>query len=238
MTDAIRKQRSYYADTADAYDHLHHTEREHDLAVRYIAALATSVNATSVLDVGCGTGRGVSRLRDLGFAAIGAEPVTALLEQAVAGRSVPRAALVQASGDRLPFADASFDVVCALGVLHHVPTPEHLVAEMTRVARRAVFISDNNRFAHGSGVARIGKLVLSKIGLWPVAYWLRTRGKNYRESAEDGVYYSYSAFDSFADLHRWADRVIVVPTDDDIRPTWIHPLFSSFHVLVCALREK
>lgn len=42
---------------------------------------------------------------------------------------------------RLPFPDATFDLVLAIEVLEHVPYPEVALAEMARVARRAVVVS-------------------------------------------------------------------------------------------------
>lgn len=47
------------------------------------------------------------------------------------------------SATSLPFADASYDVVCAFQMLEHLPYQESLIAlkEMVRVARRSVVIS-------------------------------------------------------------------------------------------------
>jgi 2-polyprenyl-3-methyl-5-hydroxy-6-metoxy-1,4-benzoquinol methylase len=41
----------------------------------------------------------------------------------------------------LPYADGEFDLVCATEVLEHVPGPEHVVAEMARVAARHLLVS-------------------------------------------------------------------------------------------------
>lgn len=42
---------------------------------------------------------------------------------------------------RLPFADATFDLVLAIEVLEHVPHPEIALAELDRVARRDLVVS-------------------------------------------------------------------------------------------------
>lgn len=46
-------------------------------------------------------------------------------------------------GRRLPFADRSFDLVCAIDVLHHCPEPEVMMAELLRCADDLVLIKDH-----------------------------------------------------------------------------------------------
>src|SRR5207253_1727294 len=105
----------------------------------------------SLLDVGAGTGRGIKffmeRNPDLKIVSI--EPVQALIDEAIKG-GVPEGIVAQGRGEALPFNDRAFDAVCEFGVLHHASNPDEVLAEMMRVARKAVFISDTNRFGQGS----------------------------------------------------------------------------------------
>jgi ubiquinone/menaquinone biosynthesis C-methylase UbiE len=229
-----QQQRDYYAETASAYESMHvHPGDEHFIALEYVTALLDVVRAKSVLDVGSGTGRAIRFLRhrrpDLRIE--GVEPAGALREQAQAfGVS-----LHDASGQDLPFRDGSFDVVTSFALLHHVPDPEPIITEMTRVAQFGVMISDTNRF--GMRAAPVGalKLAIHRSGLWPVFERLRTRGRGYLESDGDGIFYSYSIFDSMCQLQAWADRTFVIPT----RPQRRLPLMqlSAPHGLLVALRE-
>jgi len=82
-------------------------------------------------------------LRARGMCAYGFEPVSELIEQAHR-KGLPRGLIARGDGYRLPFADNSFDAVCECGMLHHVEQPGPVVREMMRVARRAVFLSDEN----------------------------------------------------------------------------------------------
>lgn len=228
----------YYTDTAARYESMHvHEGDEHHVAMKYIENFAAMLEIKSVLDVGCGTGWALRHFLKSGMAAKGVEPVQALIDVAV-GSGVPEGLIVRTRAEAMPFADGSFDAVCAFGVLHHVRDPNVVVREMTRVASKAVFISDSNRFGQGGRGARLTKLVLFKAGLWGAANFIKTRGRGYNFSEGDGLSYSYSVYDSFGLLSRWADNIIFVPTKKEGHPSWLHPLLNSSHVLVCAVREK
>ena len=232
-------QRRYYQRTAGSYDHWHAgTDVEHEVALQFISGFVNSFGYTSVLDVGAGTGRALGWLRSRHprLDVRGIEPVNALIDQAVQN-GVSKGAILRASGEKLPFKDESFDVVCETGVLHHVREPKKVVGEMMRVARRAIFLSDNNRFAHGHLLSRLGKLTLYKLRLWNLAYLIKTRGKGYVVSDEDGVFQSYSVYDSHEALAEWADRIVFVPTGRQDRTSWIHPLITSYHVMLCAIKD-
>jgi ubiquinone/menaquinone biosynthesis C-methylase UbiE len=231
-------QRRYYASTASEYDTLHAGENEHNVALDHVSCLIDLLELCSVLDVGCGTGRAVKHLlaRHPDLEVKGIEPVTALIAEAER-TGVPAGVIVSGTGEALPFEDGSFDAVCEFGVLHHVENPRSVVDEMMRVARRAVFLSDTNRFGHGPRVMRWTKLILCKLRVWPLVHWLKTGGRGYRLSPGDGVSFSYSVFDSYAPLARWADRVVLVPTRPVTSTSWLHPLLTTDHVLLCAIRD-
>jgi SAM-dependent methyltransferase len=233
-------QRDAYTQAAASYDRdFVHEGDPHDLGLDFISALVDGYRYESVLDVGSGTGRGVKYLleRHEGLEVRGIEPVRALIDRAESANGVPEGVITEGTGESLPFADGSFDAVCELGVLHHVPNPKELVAEMTRVARRAVFLSDENRFGRGRPSARLARFALWRTGLWPLAFRIRHRGRRYVRNPEDGgVAYSYSVYDSVGQLGEWADRVFVVPTAP-ARRVLGHPALAASHGLLCALRD-
>jgi ubiquinone/menaquinone biosynthesis C-methylase UbiE len=235
-----RLQHEFYTATADEYDRMMVGEGDpHDVALDLISALIDGYDLRSILDVGSGTGRGVRHFleRHDGVEVRGVEPVSAMIEQAERTHDIPPGCIAEADGAALPFPGEAFDAVCELGVLHHVPNPNEIVAEMTRVARRAVFLSDDNRFAGGSRVRRGLKWTLHRIGVWPAVYRLANGGRPYHLSATDGVSYSYSVYDSLDLLNSWADRVFLVPLTPT-RHSQFHPLFSAPNLLACALRDR
>jgi SAM-dependent methyltransferase len=243
--EAQQRQHRLYTEGAHRYDRAHvESQDQHFVALEYILGLMTTLRLRSLLDVGTGTGRSLRFMaeRSGDVAAVGVDPVEALLRQAVEhgdGRGGRTGPLVAGRAERLPFRDGAFDAVCATGMLHHVPAPQPVVAEMLRVARSAIFLSDSNRFGQGSTAARLVKLGLYKAGLWRTFMFARTKGRGYQFSEDDGVFYSYSVYDSFSQVKAWSTRTILLGTDDlaDAGPTWAHPLLDSSHVLLCGLRE-
>jgi ubiquinone/menaquinone biosynthesis C-methylase UbiE len=205
--------------------------------LQIIHAMSGALGLDSLLDVGAGTGRAVLFFRDKGKDIRGVEPVQALIKQAMA-KGVPESAILCGDGRSLPFEDRSFDAVLECGVLHHVAEPRDVVKEMLRVAKKAVFLSDNNRFGQGGMAARLTKLSLYKMGMWKAARFVQTRGRYYTISEGDGLAYSYSIYDSYGQLADWADSVWCLPTmSDKTCRSWFHPLLTSSHGLLCAIRD-
>jgi SAM-dependent methyltransferase len=92
---------------------------------------------TRILDVGSGNGTYSYHLRELAdCVAVDSSP--SLLRQ-----NPCRKALADAI--RLPFKDDMFDIVLAACLLHHVPDPFAVVAELKRVSRSHVILIEPNR---------------------------------------------------------------------------------------------
>lgn len=85
-----------------------------------------------VLEVGCGTGLVLTRIRQFADSARGIDLSPGMLETARArGLDV-----VEGNATALPFDDESFDVTCAFKVLAHIPDLDLALREMRRVTRR------------------------------------------------------------------------------------------------------
>jgi ubiquinone/menaquinone biosynthesis C-methylase UbiE len=237
---AVEIQRKYYTNTAPRYDSMHAHEGADDPACRrLIISILRSMEIQSLLDVGSATGRGLQDFAAMlpGALVCGVEPVRALIKQGVSAGNTQTISLLQASGDALPFADASFDAVSEFSTLHHVPNPSAVVREMLRVARRAVVIVDCNRFAQGSLPTRLFKLLLYKIGLWYAFDLVRTRGRRYQISEGDGLFFSYSVYDSYDLVESWADRLFILPSGLTHSRSWFHPLLTAEGVILVGIRE-
>jgi ubiquinone/menaquinone biosynthesis C-methylase UbiE len=240
-TEAVQIQRRYYENTAARYDSMHAHEGVADTSISsFVHGMMRILDVRSVLDVGTATGRGVRELKTAFPDAFvcGIEPVAGLIKEAAEIGSTLSGPVIRATGEALPFPDASFDAVCEFAILHHAADPNAVVKEMLRVARKAVFLCDSNRFGQGAMPLRFLKLALYKCGLWGAYNYLRTGGKGYLITEGDGLAYSYSVYDSLDLVGRWADRVILIPANTGKSTTWFQPLLSSSGVLVCAIKDS
>lgn len=233
-TDEARAlQQEYYHATAADYDRQHLMDPEHEFAIAWLTGLLDHLAVDSVLDVGSGTGRLLRRLRQhkrfSGIRMLGIEPVAALREQAYRN-GVRRDELIEGDGTRLAFEDGAFDLVCAFGVLHHLPDPARAVREMLRVARHAIFISDSNIYAAGGRMERFAKQALRALHLWRLAQFVKTRGKGYKISEGDGLWYPYSVYDNYAQIAQACRCVHVLNTSEQ----GVQPFRSCAHVALFA----
>ena len=109
---AVQIQRKYYEDTAAHYDSMHANEGDSDEAIgNFVHGILRMLDVRSVLDVGAATGRGLHKIKAaLPDAFVcGIEPVAGLIEQAQKNGSTCSGPMLRASGEALPFRDASFD---------------------------------------------------------------------------------------------------------------------------------
>lgn len=95
----------------------------------WVLELADVGAGQRVLDVGCGNGRYLARLRDAGADAVGCDLSFGMASGA--GHPV----VVNGDVQALPFATAAFDVVLAPHMLYHVPDRAAAAHELRRVLR-------------------------------------------------------------------------------------------------------
>jgi len=210
----IQIQRAYYADTAHRYDSMHvHQDDEHSFALRFMISIIEQYGVKSILDVGCGTGRGLFTLKRAlpDIRAVGVEPSAELREVGYAN-GLSKDELIDGDAMNLSFDDGSFDLVCEFGALHHMPEPSKAVAEMLRVSRKAIFISDCNNFGQGSRLGRLFKQAINAAHLWRLADLVKTRGTHYTISDDDGLAYSYSVFNDFEQVKQKCESVHLLNT--------------------------
>ncbi|MEV5737543.1 class I SAM-dependent methyltransferase [Streptomyces sp. NPDC003388] len=125
-----------YDEEADAYDASRGGEPRAEAAAAAVLGLIPD-RPGRLLDVACGTGLVTRRLAAArpALRVTGADLAAAMARRAA--RRLPGAVL-RADGRRLPFADASFDAVTGVWLLHLLPGPAEVravVAECARVLR-------------------------------------------------------------------------------------------------------
>ena len=236
-TNEIEAQQRYYTETAAQYDEMHVDKKvPHTLALSFLAGVLDYLEIKSILDIGSGTGRAICYLKknrpDIRI--VGIEPVEELRKIAYSKGLSPEE-LIAGDATKLQFPAGEFDLVCEFGILHHIAKPELAVAEMLRVANKAIFISDTNNFGEGSLVSRSIKQSLALLRLWKVADLIKTGGKGYRISKGDGLSYSYSVFDNYKQIEAICESVHVLNTQAPSRG--INPYKNARNVALLGIKK-
>ncbi len=124
----------------DRYDHPARTLSQLDVTAR-LAVANRMVKATDgtasphpvILDLGCGTGEGTSRIFSEGMTVIAADLSTEMVRTAVRRFPVLRGCVADATD--LPFESERFDIVQSLGVLEYIGPYERALRELRRVLK-------------------------------------------------------------------------------------------------------
>jgi ubiquinone/menaquinone biosynthesis C-methylase UbiE len=148
---------AYSSAAAQAY-----LDKIDDTFVEHAARLVTGREAGCALDIGTGPGQIVLKLarRLPAWQLMGVDRSPNMIRQAnaAAGINLPgggpagrgdeaRVRFLVADGSRVPFPDASFDLVMCNSVLHHLAQPQRLFAEVARLVTPdgAILIRDLRR---------------------------------------------------------------------------------------------
>lgn len=91
------------------------------------------------LDLGCGTVEFYEFItKSVGAEYTGTDLSPDMLE--VGKKKYPKAKLVEADAENLPFKDDSFDFVMTRGLVHHLPNPEKGIEEAYRVIKKGGYL--------------------------------------------------------------------------------------------------
>jgi len=150
-----KPNQAYYDEFSDWYERERHRGYHALLDRLEVELVAPHCPGRTLLDAGCGTGLILEKLRPLASCPVGVDLSAGMLRRARSrGLSV-----VQASLTSLPFAEATFDVVCSFKVLAHVEDIDAALVELTRVCKPGgrLFLEFYNPWS----LRYLGKLVVA-----------------------------------------------------------------------------
>lgn len=133
-SEQIDKVREQFTRQADAY--IRTRQASDEAGLLGLAALSGAKPGDRALDVACGPGLLTMALASRCATAVGFDATEAFLERAraeAARRGLANLSFRAGDAERLPFPDASFDVVTCRAAFHHFARPERVLAEMSRV---------------------------------------------------------------------------------------------------------
>jgi len=160
-----------------------HLDKIDDTFADHVLRLLGGRERGHALDIGPGPGQIVIKLakRQRHWTFVSAERSPNMVSEAnahlaAAGDGLAgRVEFQVADGNRLPFADASFDLVMCNSVLHHLAEPRNLFNEMARVAKpgAAILLRD---------LRRPGRLAYGLHVRWHGRHYSGTMRRLYRDS--------------------------------------------------------
>jgi ubiquinone/menaquinone biosynthesis C-methylase UbiE len=98
--------------------------------------------ATTILEVGCGTGHFTHWFHSLGYTIFGLDRSRNMLREAVSTYPID---CVQGDVLALPFPSQSFDVLALITTLEFIPDPLQALSEALRVARQGILLGVINK---------------------------------------------------------------------------------------------
>ena len=111
---------------------------------RNLTNLTATKKVGSILDVGCGEGFTLNRLKEKGIGKKleGIEYLPAAIE--LGKKTYPEIKIIQGSIYQLPYKDNSFDLVLCTEVLEHLDNPQAGLKELVRVSNKYLVITVPN----------------------------------------------------------------------------------------------
>ncbi|MEK7071887.1 MAG: class I SAM-dependent methyltransferase [Patescibacteria group bacterium] len=154
------------------------------------------ISPRTILDVGCGIGRTMSKFKELGFKVIGVDNSETSID--FCQKKGLEAILMDASN--MNFQDNSFDVVFAEGLLEHFENYGPLVKEMIRVSKKHILLVQPNCHSLCGKILNIAIETLTKGNIKEIPYRMEEYIESFRKYGCKLILRRPALFNSFAIL--------------------------------------
>lgn len=182
-----------------------------------------NLKGNRILDFGCGTGELTVRMRCLGYEAYGLDVHEKHLELArilAAENGLSEEMFILNGPNKLPFADANFDIVTMFSALEHLDesTLSWLIPELKRICRGIVYVLVPNRLKPTDD--HTGLRFVPWMPRWLVAWYVKIRGRKrgYFISRDKSWDVYYRSFRGIVNLFGQEGFVLDFPPDEVIYP--------------------
>jgi len=133
---------------------------------RQVIKTLLTVSPETILDIGCGIGRTMSKFKELGFEATGIDNSDLSID--ICRKKGLKVFKMDAPS--MEFSDNSFDVVFAEGLLEHFEDYEPFVREMIRVSKKYILLVQPNAHSILGKIVSIATEKLTKGNVKEIPY--------------------------------------------------------------------
>jgi SAM-dependent methyltransferase len=153
-----------------------------------------NISPEIILDVGCGIGRTMSKFKKYGFEVVGID--NSKKSVSFCGKKGLKVSEMDASS--MDFADNSFDVVFAEGLLEHFENYNPLVKEMVRVSERYIILVQPNSHTFFGKILNVATELLTKGNVKELPYKMEDYIKSFKKLNCELISKKSAALNTFA----------------------------------------
>jgi ubiquinone/menaquinone biosynthesis C-methylase UbiE len=134
--ELLRKEFSHPKEYAHLYEDSSATAYFFNKRIEKVDEFIHDWKGGRLLDVGCGPGMMVSHMLNRGFSCFGIDISEEMIKECGAKfHGISTVDLIRGTIEKLPFSDATFDVVLAMGIMEYVNDVHSAASEMARVLK-------------------------------------------------------------------------------------------------------
>lgn len=195
----------------------------------FVGMTPEQLRGRSLLDVGCGLGSLAGAAAEAGMDPVIGVEMSSAVDLAARREQRTSATFIQASGNRLPFSDGSFEVVYSMGVVHHNPDPRLISQELARVVAPGgtLFIwAYSKRF----NPFRFGRTVVHGIGLGGLsAKKMEAVASLFAHLSLAGLalWRTLRSLPGLKPQDEWGKRALAERTHGELKLTWLDALLPA-----------
>jgi len=164
---------------------------------RQVLKVLLTISRGSILDIGCGIGRSLTKFRRLGFSVVGIDNSPSSIEACSKKGLKPGKDVFKMDASAIGFRDSSFDVVFSEGLLEHFENYDPFVREMVRVSGKYILLIQPNYHSLAGKTINLATRIIKKENPKEIPYRMEDYVESFKKYGCELVLQRSAFFDAF-----------------------------------------